>query len=109
MRSAFHTDLPFFQPSPCRLPPTTYPAVQCRALWARGGKEGAMAERVRLAIVGCGGMGRRHLTGLAELSRTDHCNVDLVAVCDLNRKNAEDLADEAEQYLGTRPRVFSDA
>lgn len=68
-----------------------------------------MTERVRLAIVGCGGMGRRHLTGLAELSRTEHMNLDLVAVCDLNRQNAEDLADEAEGYLGTRPRVFADA
>ena len=52
-----------------------------------------MSERVRLAIVGCGGMGRRHLTGLAELSRTEHMNLELVAVCDLNRRNAEDLAD----------------
>ncbi len=68
-----------------------------------------MAERVRMAIVGCGGMGRRHLTGLGELSRTDHANIDLVAVCDLNRKNAEDLADEAQALLGTRPAVFADA
>ena len=68
-----------------------------------------MAERVKLAIVGCGGMGRRHLTGLAELSRSDFMNLDLVAVCDLNRQNAEDLADEAQGLLGTRPRVFGDA
>lgn len=66
-------------------------------------------ERVRMAIVGCGGMGRRHLTGLAELSRTEHMNIELAAVCDLNRKNAEDLADEAAGQLGTRPQVFSDA
>ncbi len=68
-----------------------------------------MAERVKLAIVGCGGMGRRHLTGLAELSRSDFMNLDLVAVCDLNRQNAEDLADEAQGLLGARPRVFGDA
>ncbi|MHB8647750.1 MAG: Gfo/Idh/MocA family protein [Thermomicrobiales bacterium] len=68
-----------------------------------------MAERVRLAMVGCGGMGRRHLTGLFELSRTEHHNIDLVAVCDLNRQNAEDLADEALEFLGTRPQVFTDA
>lgn len=68
-----------------------------------------MAERARVAIVGCGGMGRRHLTGLLELSRTDFRNIDLVAVCDLNEKNAEDLADEALEFLGTRPRVFTDA
>jgi predicted dehydrogenase len=59
-----------------------------------------------IAQVGCGGMGRRHLTGLAALYRSDFRNVELVAVCDLNRQNAEDLADEAQAALGTRPRVF---
>jgi predicted dehydrogenase len=68
-----------------------------------------MAERVKIAIVGCGGMGRRHLAGLAELARSDHNNVDLVAVCDLNRQNAEDMADEAESLLGANVQVFSDA
>jgi predicted dehydrogenase len=65
-------------------------------------------ERTPIAIVGCGGMGRRHLTGLAELYRSSFCNVELVAVCDLNRQNAEDLADEAAQQLGRRPAVFGD-
>lgn len=68
-----------------------------------------MDDPVRLAIVGCGGMGRRHLAGLAELSRTAHVNLTLVAVCDLNRHNAEDLADEAHELLGERPAVFGDA
>jgi predicted dehydrogenase len=63
-------------------------------------------KRTPIAIVGCGGMGRRHLTGIAALYRSDFRNVDLVAVCDINRKNAEDLADEAEQQLGKRPTVF---
>jgi predicted dehydrogenase len=53
-------------------------------------------------------MGRRHLTGVAALSRSDLRNVDPVAVCDLNRQNANDLADEAAQQLGARPRVFAD-
>jgi predicted dehydrogenase len=66
-----------------------------------------MAERVRLAIVGCGGMGRRHLAGLAELARSDHNNVDLIAVCDPNDANANALADEAKELLGHRPRVFA--
>ncbi len=64
--------------------------------------------RVHLAFVGCGGMGRRHLRGLLELQRTDFNNCDLIAVCDLNRQNAEDLADEAQQLLGCRPRVWTD-
>ncbi len=68
-----------------------------------------MDDPVRLAIVGCGGMGRRHLAGLTELSHTPHMNLDLVAVCDPNQQNAEGLADEAHELLGERPAVFADA
>ena len=64
-------------------------------------------EPIRLAIVGCGGMGRRHLAGLAELARCGEHLVELVAVCDLNEQNARDLAEEATALLGSRPAVFS--
>ncbi|MFL5761917.1 MAG: Gfo/Idh/MocA family protein [Thermomicrobiales bacterium] len=65
-------------------------------------------EPVRLAIVGCGGMGRRHLAGLAELASAGEHFVNLVAVCDLHEQNASELADEALSFLGTRPAVFTD-
>ena len=39
-------------------------------------------EPIRLAIVGCGGMGRRHLAGLAETARCGVHSVDLVAAVD---------------------------
>ncbi len=63
-------------------------------------------EPLRLAIVGCGGMGRRHLAGLAELERCVGHLVELIAVCDLNATNANDLAGEANGLLGYRPAVF---
>lgn len=69
---------------------------------------GSSAERVALATVGCGGMARRHLRGFQALQRTDFNNCDLIAVCDVKRQNAEDLADEAHQLLGRRPRVWID-
>jgi predicted dehydrogenase len=53
-------------------------------------------------------MGRRHLTGLQALYRSSFHNVELAAVCDVNRQNAEDLADEAAGLLGVRPAVFSE-
>jgi predicted dehydrogenase len=68
-----------------------------------------MTEPVRLAIVGCGGMGRRHLAGLAELATADPHSIELVAVCDLNEQNARDLADEAAEKLCCRPAVFTNA
>src|SRR5680860_1788818 len=67
-----------------------------------------LVKSVRLAIVGCGGMGRRHLAGLDELARAGEALVDLFAVCDLNDQSANDLADEAEALLGVRPAVFTD-
>jgi predicted dehydrogenase len=67
-----------------------------------------MTERVKLALVGCGGMGRRHLRGLAELAGSHRANVDLVAVSDLNEANANFLADEAAELLGRRPAVYQD-
>jgi predicted dehydrogenase len=54
-------------------------------------------------------MGRRHLAGLGELARADDRSVELIAVCDLNERNAADLADEAEALLGQRPAVFTNA
>ncbi|MCC7370703.1 MAG: Gfo/Idh/MocA family oxidoreductase [Chloroflexi bacterium] len=67
-----------------------------------------MTERVKLALIGCGGMGRRHLRGITRLSKSSMANLELVAVCDLNDENAQYLADEAQELLGTRPRVFND-
>ncbi|MFZ0214652.1 MAG: Gfo/Idh/MocA family oxidoreductase, partial [Candidatus Dormiibacterota bacterium] len=68
-----------------------------------------MTDPLRLAIVGCGGMGRRHLTGLGELARSTHRSVELVAVCDPQLDNAEYLAGEAEGLLGRRPHVYPSA
>lgn len=65
-------------------------------------------QRIPIALIGCGGMGRRHLRGMARLQSSSHANVHLVAVCDLNQDNANFLADEASELLGARPRVYSD-
>ena len=62
-------------------------------------------EKVRLAIVGCGGMGIRHLRALAELQSKGLSQFQLVAACDPVADNANLLADEAELRLGIRPAV----
>ena len=67
-----------------------------------------MPELVKYAAVGCGGMGRRHLRGMARLYQSSMCNMELVACCDLNEENANFYADEAKELLGTRPKVYSD-
>ena len=70
--------------------------------------ERLIMEKLRLGLVGCGGMGTRHLYGLKELADSPFANVELAALCDIRRENAEMAANEAEELLGTRPQVFTD-
>ena len=65
-------------------------------------------ERIPLCVVGCGGMGQRHLLGYKKLSDSGIGNVDVVAVCDLRPENAEIGAREVERLFGRRPMVFTD-
>lgn len=62
---------------------------------------------IRLAIVGCGGMGHRHLYGLAELHRAGWQEFALVGACDPVQANADSLASEAAAFFGSRPHVVS--
>jgi predicted dehydrogenase len=61
-----------------------------------------------LALVGCGGMGRRHIGGMKRLYNAGKMNFDLVAVCDPFAENANKAADQAAETLGRRPEIFSD-
>ncbi len=65
-------------------------------------------ERINLGLVGCGGMGTRHLYGLRTLARTPFNRIDLRALCDINRDNAELAAAEARKLLGVEPEIFTD-
>ena len=64
--------------------------------------------KMQLAVIGCGGMGNRHLRGLKMLSEAGHLPFDQVGACDSRRDNAEFLAANAEKSLGSRPQVFTD-
>jgi predicted dehydrogenase len=65
-------------------------------------------SQIRLAIVGCGGMGHRHLFGLNELRRAGWNDFTLVGACDPVRANAESLADQAAEFFGSRPSVVGE-
>ncbi len=65
-------------------------------------------ERVPVCIVGCGGMGHRHTIAYHVLEETGLSNVELMAVCDINRDNAQRVAGEVERLFGRRPLVFTD-
>ncbi len=62
---------------------------------------------IPLALIGCGGMGHRHLRGLIELHRAGLAEFSVVAACDPVTANAASLADEAASAFGTRPAVVA--
>jgi predicted dehydrogenase len=68
---------------------------------------------LNLGLVGCGGMGLRHLYGLKALQKAagqlpeGGIPAQIRAVCDPNRANAEFIADNAEQLLGFRPAIYT--
>ncbi len=62
-----------------------------------------------LALIGCGGMGLRHLQGLAELRRAGLSSFDLIAVCDAREEAAARAATMAEEVLGRRPEICTGA
>jgi predicted dehydrogenase len=64
-------------------------------------------DPISIGLIGCGGMGRRHLRAYSTLADVSPGEFDLVAVCDPRPDAADQAADMAEQLLGTRPRVFT--
>jgi predicted dehydrogenase len=54
-------------------------------------------ERLRIGVIGCGGMANGHMRTLLKMKQTD--NVDVVAVCDVFQKRL----DQAAQLTGGKP------
>jgi len=71
-------------------------------------RKGLKLEKVPICLVGCGGMGQRHILAFKELENSGIGNLDLVALCDLQPENAALCAREVQQHLGRKPMVFTD-
>ena len=65
-------------------------------------------NKVPLCVIGCGGMGQRHIIAYKELEDSGIGNIDLVAVCDINPQNAALGKREVERLSGRTPLVFTD-
>ena len=65
-------------------------------------------SRLSIGLVGCGGMGHRHLRAYAALHRIGSERFALTAVCDPRREAAEQAAQLTEDLFGSRPQVFGD-
>ena len=63
---------------------------------------------IRVAIIGCGGMARGHLNAYLRIQEIVPGKVELVAMCDPVRKNAEDFASRVKDATGKMPVVHED-
>ena len=64
-----------------------------------------MAE-VRLALVGCGGITRNHITGYRELMANGARDFRVTACCDIETAKAEQAAADIAAFQGRSPKVF---
>jgi len=62
---------------------------------------------IQFALIGCGGMGRRHLRGFVELAKVRPNLIELSAVVDVDESRAAFVASEVRELLGNRPVACS--
>ena len=61
---------------------------------------------IRLALIGCGRISRRHVLAMQDLQQRGRGDFVVSAVCDANEQAAIARADMLEELLGQRPAVY---
>lgn len=67
-----------------------------------------MANKVKIGIIGCGGMAGAHREGFKLLWDKGYQDFDVIATCDVDVKRAEALSQAYAEFQGTRPRLYAD-
>lgn len=68
-----------------------------------------MSEKVRIALVGCGGISGAHMGGYRNLLDAGILNVEFAATCDIRKDAAEGRANQAAELQdGKKPNVYTD-
>jgi predicted dehydrogenase len=62
---------------------------------------------LRIALIGCGGIARRHVQAMKDLQQRGRGGFTITAVCDANLENAHNLAEELHEQLGATPRIYT--
>src|SRR5690348_5527650 len=70
---------------------------------------GRVKDRIRLGLIGCGGIARnRHITGLTLLKRAGIDNFEVTACCDVVDDNVQAVAEHARTNQGANPEIYHD-
>ena len=66
-------------------------------------------ERIKMGLVGCGGMSGAHMGGYRELWSKGIRDFEIVAACDIAVERAEERATQAQEFQGgTKPAVYTE-
>ena len=68
-----------------------------------------MPDRIKMGLIGCGGMSGAHMRGYQELWSKEVKTFDIIAACDIDANRAEERANQAHDFQGgTKPTVYTD-
>lgn len=65
-------------------------------------------KNLRAAVIGLGGMGRRHIAALDQVCQTGQAGIHLAGVCDMNLSVARELAEARADARAGKPLATSD-
>ncbi|MEM2960482.1 MAG: Gfo/Idh/MocA family oxidoreductase [Candidatus Bathyarchaeia archaeon] len=63
-------------------------------------------KKVKLAIVGCGGIARAHLEAYTKIKEKEPDKFEIVSLCDTDKDSLERFAQESTRLFGKRPDTF---
>ncbi len=66
-----------------------------------------MSDKIRMALLGCGGMSGAHVNGLKLLWENNIKVFDVIATCDIVEGNAKRRAEEIDAFQGKMPKVYT--
>lgn len=65
-------------------------------------------QQLKLGLIGCGGMGHRHMHALRELRASGLSQWELVGVCDPDKQSADSAAALGQKLFGRAPSVYGE-
>src|SRR5438128_6320653 len=63
-------------------------------------------RKLRMAIVGCGGMAGSHLRGYGRIHEAEPERFEIAALCEPVRELAEKFSAQIETFQGSAPRIY---
>lgn len=67
-----------------------------------------MPKKIKVGIIGCGGMAKAHLKGIKTLKEERNDLFSIEAVCDIEKEKAKSFSREVLNLFGNQPLIYTD-